>query len=171
MNPTLRAACARDIAAMYTISCDAHRSEVYRSMIPVEHYDHFAAAYTPNAKKQAAFTRRMTDVLRDPQANIWVAEIDGTVVGYTLAGPGRGVWLLKGLFVAPEYQGQGIGRQLFRTSYRAAPPNTPVELKVIASNARAIRMYEQEGFVRVGLAEEVFFGAVQDIMRRDRGDS
>lgn len=166
MEITLRAATADDVRVMYDISCQAHLAEAYRAMIPASQYEQFRAVYVPNAQRRAAFSQKMIDAIDDANSRAWVAEANGVVAGYTIAGLRQNVWMLKGLFVLPEHQGHGIGRKLFRLSCEAAPAQVPIELKVIASNLRAVRMYEQEGFKRVGAAAETFFGAPQDVMRR-----
>lgn len=57
--------------------------------------------------------------------------------------------------VLPEFQGQGVGRQLLRQlvddARRAEPKISRVELGVIADNARARALYESAGFQLEGV--------------------
>ena len=168
MKTQLRYASVADIDSMYDISCRAHLDDIYRSFISDECYDRFRKAFEPNREREQLFCRKIDDAINDLWSRVWVYESGKKVVGYTLARPVDGTWTLKGLFVLPEYQGQGIGRQLFQESYRAAPSGWPVELRVIENNSRAIRMYEQEGFSKSDAADETFFGAKQINMVRSK---
>ena len=52
---------------------------------------------------------------------------------------------LDQLFVAPEYQGQGIGRQLLAFTRQQLPDE--IWLRCVRENEKAWRWYEREGFV------------------------
>ena len=52
---------------------------------------------------------------------------------------------LDQLFVAPEYQGQSLGRKLLAFSRRQLPDE--IELRCVRENEKAWRWYEREGFV------------------------
>jgi ribosomal protein S18 acetylase RimI-like enzyme len=52
---------------------------------------------------------------------------------------------LDQLFVAPEYQGQSLGRQLLAFTRQHLPDE--IELRCIRENEKAWRWYEREGFV------------------------
>jgi ribosomal protein S18 acetylase RimI-like enzyme len=51
---------------------------------------------------------------------------------------------LDQLFVAPEYQGRGLGRQLLAFSRRLLPDE--IHLRCVRENEKAWRWYEREGF-------------------------
>ena len=53
---------------------------------------------------------------------------------------------LDQLFVAPEYQGRSIGRELLAFTRRLLPDE--IELRCVRENDKAWRWYEREGFVR-----------------------
>ncbi|MFI6765826.1 GNAT family N-acetyltransferase [Streptomyces sp. NPDC050355] len=89
------------------------------------------------------------------QAENWVAERAGTVIGLlgllpggsgerTADGSGAEV---GGLFVAPEAQGGGTGRQLIE---HAAARHGALALEVFEGNARARRFYAHLGFTERG---------------------
>ncbi|WP_282503975.1 GNAT family N-acetyltransferase [Streptomyces rhizoryzae] len=84
------------------------------------------------------------------QAENWVAERAGVVVGLLglLGGqaPDGGVEI-GGLFVAPEAQGAGVGRELVE---HAAARYGPLRLEVFEENARARRFYAHLGFAASG---------------------
>jgi GNAT superfamily N-acetyltransferase len=52
---------------------------------------------------------------------------------------------LDQLFVAPEYQGQNLGRRLLAFTRQQLPDE--IELRCIRENEKAWRWYEREGFV------------------------
>jgi ribosomal protein S18 acetylase RimI-like enzyme len=52
---------------------------------------------------------------------------------------------LDQLFVAPEYQGQGLGRKLLAFTRQHLPDE--IELRCIRENEKAWRWYQREGFV------------------------
>jgi GNAT superfamily N-acetyltransferase len=47
------------------------------------------------------------------QKDVYVAEVEGTPVGWASAMSKADIWWLDDLWVAPEWMGQGVGRQLF----------------------------------------------------------
>lgn len=52
---------------------------------------------------------------------------------------------LDQLFVAPEYQGQGLGRRLLAFTRQQLP--NEISLRCVRENEKAWRWYEREGFV------------------------
>ncbi|MER6308346.1 GNAT family N-acetyltransferase [Streptomyces sp. NPDC001739] len=78
------------------------------------------------------------------RAENWVAERAGTVVGLLGLLPGGEI---GGLFVAPEAQGGGVGRQLVE---HAAARYGALTLEVFEGNARARRFYAHLGFTERG---------------------
>jgi len=52
---------------------------------------------------------------------------------------------LDQLFVAPEYQGQNLGRELLAFTRQQLPDE--IELRCVRENEKAWRWYEREGFV------------------------
>ena len=47
-----------------------------------------------------------------PNTEVWVAELDGHVVGFTALGSRDGVAFMEHIYVAPEYPARGIGSEL-----------------------------------------------------------
>ncbi|WP_310724069.1 GNAT family N-acetyltransferase [Streptomyces sp. N2A] len=78
------------------------------------------------------------------RAENWVAEHAGTVIGLLGLLPGGEI---GGLFVAPEAQGRGVGRQLVE---HAAARYGALTLEVFEGNARARRFYAHLGFTERG---------------------
>jgi putative acetyltransferase len=80
-----------------------------------------------------------------PNAAVIVAEAAGALVGFvTIDGEGY----LDQLVVAPEHWGSKLADTLADEAKRLSPDS--VTLLVNDDNARAIRFYERNGFVRAG---------------------
>ena len=74
-----------------------------------------------------------------PNADTWVAEVNGTVVGFiALLGNEIGA-----LFVEPEFQGKGIGRALMD---KAQHLHGDLELEVFKANHLGRKFYAGYGF-------------------------
>jgi GNAT superfamily N-acetyltransferase len=86
--------------------------------------------------------RHFTQVLM-PAGGVWLAELDGLVVGVLVVAPG---WVEQ-LYVAPGWTGRGIGSRLLAS---AQAQQDALELWVFESNVAARRFYERHGFVEVG---------------------
>jgi putative acetyltransferase len=80
-----------------------------------------------------------------PDAAIIVAEAAGALVGFVTIDPSG---YLDQLVVAPTYWGSELGDALVDEAKRLSPDR--ITLKVNTDNARAIRFYERNGFVRAG---------------------
>lgn len=77
----------------------------------------------------------------------WLCEIDGEVVGFSVASLRDGsIWAL---FVRPEYEGRGIGTRLLKlaTNWLFSKGAPTIRLST-DPNTRADRMYESHGWKR-----------------------
>jgi ribosomal protein S18 acetylase RimI-like enzyme len=75
--------------------------------------------------------------------SLYVADSDGTLAAMlALHLPKR---YLDQLFVAPEYQGQSLGRRLLAFSRQQMPDE--IWLRCVRENEKAWRWYERQGFV------------------------
>ncbi len=75
---------------------------------------------------------------------------------------------LDQLFVAPEYQGQNIGRQLLGFTRQLLPDE--IRLRCVRENEKAWRWYEREGFVFEKEAVEPMTGFVMKYYRWNRNE-
>ena len=95
---------------------------------------------------------------------------DGQMIGFVAGDPhpSQGFSWIATIGVLPEYQRKGIGRQLLRAC--EAQLKTPrVRLSVRASNAGAIRLYEQEGYYRANVWQAYYNdGEAALIMEKER---
>lgn len=93
-----------------------------------------------------------------PVAQIVVAEQDDAMTGFvTIDGTGY----LDQLVVTPAHWGSDVAKRLMDEAKRLSPGG--VTLKVNSDNARAIRFYARNGFVKTG-DEENSSGRAVDIM-------
>ncbi|GGX62421.1 GNAT family N-acetyltransferase [Streptomyces anandii] len=93
-----------------------------------------------------------------------VAELDGRLVGYIRLGfptelaTNAHVRQIRGLAVAGEARGRGVGRALLRAAVEEARRQGArrISLRVLGHNTPARRLYESEGFVVEGVQPEEF---------------
>lgn len=85
-----------------------------------------------------------------------VAEVDGRLAAFVSFEPREGVAHVPYLFVDPEFQGHGIGRELLARAVEAARAAgfARATLVTAAANTRAQLFYEREGWTPTG---EVIF--------------
>ena len=77
------------------------------------------------------------------QCDVWVAEIDGVIVGYMAL---NGSYLDR-LYVSPSRQREGIGTSLLRQAMKLSPSG--LELHTHQKNAHACAFYRKNQFVAV----------------------
>jgi GNAT superfamily N-acetyltransferase len=90
-------------------------------------------------------------ILQDGRTDAFVAELDGAVVGWATAGPGRDddpprPRELEGIYVLASAHGTGAGQLLLD----AAIADSLAYLWVLDGNARAEAFYRRNGFARDG---------------------
>ena len=100
---------------------------------------------------------------------VWVAERDGTLIGFSEARPAddpelAGLLELRVLYVRAPWWGTTVGHHLFRR----AVGDEPSYLYVLEGNARAIRFYERQGYRADGFTEDVPEGRHVRMLRRSR---
>jgi GNAT superfamily N-acetyltransferase len=97
--------------------------------------------------------RRTLAVLE--QETVFVAEIEGAPAGYVAVALVGEAVRVDQLFVSPEHQAEGVGRQLLEYAEGYAISEGALALQVVVSrgDSRAIDFYRSRGFVEV--AEEL----------------
>jgi ribosomal protein S18 acetylase RimI-like enzyme len=87
-------------------------------------------------------------------AETLVAEVDGRVAGYAIVlfRKGSGVARLYSIATGPFFGGLGVGRMLLASAEDAAfeHDRMMLRLEVREDNGRAIRLYEQAGYRKIG---------------------
>jgi ribosomal protein S18 acetylase RimI-like enzyme len=81
-----------------------------------------------------------------PHRRPYVAEQDGRIVGCISIERGPYRYEMLGFYVAPELQGQGLGKRLFAKALEFATDDVPIRGEVAETNTKAIAMYERWGF-------------------------
>lgn len=76
-----------------------------------------------------------------PNEEVWGAERDGQIVGFTALGSREGVDYLQHIYVAPEHQSRGIGSELLIRAKARRPAG--FRLWVFQTNEGARRFYER----------------------------
>lgn len=109
-------------------------------------------------------------------AKAWLAEIDGTPVGYALLIPvpeldaaQEGDVELKKIYVLSRFQGTGTAQRLFAEVLAATKGNKRLLLGVKDDNHRAIAFYKRQGFETIGTRQFNVGGELYDdlVLGRD----
>jgi ribosomal protein S18 acetylase RimI-like enzyme len=86
--------------------------------------------------------RRFREEISQEQT-VWVAELDGRVVGFLAMYVPRGY--VDQLYVEPALQGQGLGTALLARARAASPGG--LSLHALQANVAARAFYERHGFI------------------------
>jgi GNAT superfamily N-acetyltransferase len=79
-------------------------------------------------------------------ADVWVADLDGTIVGLmVLDSAGRGPGWIEQLYVDPAWIGRGVGDRFVEIAKQRSPHG--LQLWTFAVNEPAQRFYARHGFV------------------------
>ena len=100
-----------------------------------------------------------------PREGLWMAELDGTVVGgITLRDLGDGLARLGHLALQPEARGSGAGRQLVESVVEAARAAgyERVELLTFSGLTEARELYRRTGFEMTSTERTVRWGREMD---------
>jgi ribosomal protein S18 acetylase RimI-like enzyme len=95
-------------------------------------------AYLPHVHSFTSVETWMREAVV-PRQHVWVAELDGAVVGYASLHDG----FLTNLYVHPSHQRDGIGAALLTEVKKSAPDG--FRFWVFEANEAAIRFYERHG--------------------------
>jgi ribosomal protein S18 acetylase RimI-like enzyme len=83
---------------------------------------------------------------------VFVAEVAGTPAGYVALDRSERAVRVDQLFVSPEHEAEGVGRQLLEYAEGFAIYSGAETLQVVVEggNDRAVSFYQGRGFMRVG---------------------
>jgi GNAT superfamily N-acetyltransferase len=110
----------------------------YRRLAELHVLVRYDMAYLPKVHSFASVETWMRETVL-PRQRVWVAEIDGEIVGYASLGSG----FLTNLYVHPSRQRRGIGAALLAEVKKFAPDG--FRFWVFEANRDAIRFYERHG--------------------------
>ena len=110
-------------------------------------------------------------LLRRTDSDLYVAELQGVLVGYTVFWAVTDQGELGNVAVAKAYQGRGIGRKLVEAVLARAAERGVREifLEVRKSNAGAQSLYRHFGFIEIGKRRNYYLEPAEDalVMRLD----
>ena len=149
---TIRGARASDAEAIAAVH-DASWRDAYRGIIPGRELERMVARRGPRWWRTA--------ILRGTR--LCVLDFDDTIAGYASYGRNRVPSLPFGgeifeIYLAPEFQGLGFGKRLFKAARRDLADHGYMSVLVwaLADNDRALAFYERLGGGIVRRAEERF---------------
>jgi ribosomal protein S18 acetylase RimI-like enzyme len=141
----IRPAIASDARTVATVHVHTWQS-AYRGIVPDAYLNSLSIA------RREPIWR---GVLEKGTPELWVAETDSQVVGWSAFGASRDedagahTGELEAIYLLPQYWTTGTGRALWRVTRRRLVERgfTSVTLWVLTANIRAIRFYAAAGFV------------------------
>jgi GNAT superfamily N-acetyltransferase len=94
--------------------------------------------------------RRTLAVLE--QETVFVAEVEGGPAGYVALARAGDAVRIDQLFVSPEHEAEGVGRQLleYAEGYAISEGAPALQVVVSGADARAVGFYRGRGFVPAG---------------------
>ena len=144
----VRLAAPSDAEALGAISARAFEA-TYRGIVPDAALDEWIGGGA--AAWQAALASRAPD----SPSRAWVAEREGSVIGYATTSPARANWLpppdgageLTNLYLDPDVIGTGVGRGLYDHAVADLRERgfDPLVVWAFRDNHRARRFYEGRG--------------------------
>ncbi len=167
--PAVRRAEPDDADALGTVHVTAWRA-AYPGLMPQAYLDGLDAGHRAERWRET-----LSVPPRDARTVRLVAEIDGEVVGFAVAGPAGGdeaadVGEVYTLNVAPEAWGSGAGRALLAAAqeHLAAQGFAEAVVWVHPGNARSRSFYEQQGWGADGgtRRDEVFDVEIDEVRYR-----
>lgn len=163
MKVTVREAVETDAAPLVRVRTDSWRA-AYAGLIPPAYLDELDATAAP---------ARLAEYLRDPSPgrHYLVAERDGRLVGFVIAGAERpsveavrgeraGIGEVHALYVHPDAWFTGTGAALLDAATRrlAKDGYHGLTLWVLEGNTQARRFYERHGWRPDGARDKLRFG-------------
>lgn len=91
-------------------------------------------------------------LLKDRElSNFWIAKVNNKIVAFCIANRESDKNKLVAIYVLPNYQGLGLGKQLIKQALVWCGDNKPIVLDVVTYNLKARSFYEKFGFKELGI--------------------
>lgn len=133
-------------------------------------FDRFAgwmAASDPwrTLQLETAYCRK---AFEGPSKECWTLSVNDTIAGFVIlqmAGSFRGY--IQTLFIAPEFQGKGLGSQLLDFCEAHIGRTSPnIFICVSSFNAGARKLYESRGFEQIGVLKDFIRTGYDELLYR-----
>lgn len=126
-----------------------------------------AAASKGHWDYEPEFVRQWAARIEFTHDDLYVAEIDGQIVGWAALVAKRGVWWLDDLWVVPDRIGQGIGTQLFDHVIELARERGGSTRMEWQAEPNSVAFYEKLGARYLRDSEPTSWGRVLPVMGID----
>lgn len=110
--------------------------------------DKFEGDSTPKGKQKIKERKKKYE---DKTKQTWVAEKDGKIIGFCVAGKENGKDRILAIYVLPQFQGKGIGNELITEGLEWIGNDKKVYINVVEYNMNAISFYKKHGFIETGV--------------------
>jgi GNAT superfamily N-acetyltransferase len=155
-TPDVRLALPSDAPALAAVHVRTWQA-TYRGIVPQRVLDGLSIE-----RREAYWRERLAG---ESDRRTWVADFDGSIVGFVAAGPARdddlppGAGEVYAIYVAESAQGHGVGRRLIARAvdHLRAVGLDPLVLWVIAGNDRGAAFYERLGWRADGARQPIDF--------------
>jgi ribosomal protein S18 acetylase RimI-like enzyme len=119
---------------------------------PNRHYGISANDLKDNLDKINAdsLIRWQKRIAEDTSSHTWFAKFQSRIIGFVSASKDKDCNHIRALYILPDYQGKGIGKQLMQTALGWLGNNLKISLDVVTYNEKAINFYRKFGFVENG---------------------
>lgn len=115
--------------------------------VTIEHINNqFKDAYKPETLE----TRKKNIATMDDKNTIFVARVDGKVIGLLRVMIEKENNRLRAFYILPEFQGKGIGTKLFEKAKEFFDLDLCTFVNVATYNTSAINFYKKLGFIDTG---------------------
>ncbi|MEM3770296.1 MAG: GNAT family N-acetyltransferase [Candidatus Bathyarchaeia archaeon] len=136
----------------------ANENDVWRLMSLAEEFMHSTAT----RKERLSILKSS---LKDSDYELWVAEMDGEVIGFIDLWSihdfchGGKLTYIQNLYVAPKYRRLGVGSKLLQKIIKMAEKKGALEIHAVTGfeNESAIRLYRKHGLEKESLQLEKEF--------------
>jgi ribosomal protein S18 acetylase RimI-like enzyme len=110
----------------------------------------------------------LVEQIQSPDIYFAIARDGGVVVAVITAQRQGDAIVVARLYVRPEHQRRGIGRELLESSYRVFSDAQKVRLTVEADNRKGVAFYAKQGFREVARSSEEIAGARLENLTMER---
>lgn len=114
--------------------------------------DDIAASFLEKGsdKYEEVMKKRESNATVSSNQHTWIAKDNGKVVGICFVVKRDDINEIRSIYILPEYQGRGIGKQLMEKAFEWVDHNKDLVLGVTNYNTQAVEFYKKLGFRETG---------------------